>query len=473
MLFNSYIFALFLPTVLAVYYLLPWRRQNHWLLVCSYVFYGWWDWRFLSLILLSTVIDFTAGAMIGRCDDRPGVRKAGLIVSIAANLGILGFFKYFNFFADSLAALLGVIGWRVDAVTLQFVLPVGISFYTFQTMSYTIDVYRRQMAPTRDFLLFALYVSYFPQLVAGPIERASRLLPQLAGPRRVDVSLFSSGWVLILIGLFKKVVLADSVATSVDADFAAASTASAGTLLRAAYLFAIQIYCDFSGYSDIARGASRLFGIELMENFNQPYLSTNITEFWRRWHISLSTWLRDYLYIPLGGSRTTPARTHVNLMTTMFLGGLWHGANWTFVIWGLIHGFYLAAHKLVLGDRKPPERLAVGGWRGGAVFAAKWAATFHLVVLTWIFFRCPDVRQAFEYLGAIVSGRGGWSFEWAKPAMLVSLLLAVDLPQYWMRDHTAILKAPVLVRGGYYAAMALLIVIMGGGADAPFIYFQF
>ncbi|MBN1346304.1 MAG: MBOAT family protein [Phycisphaerae bacterium] len=472
LLFNSVTFAAFLPVVLVVYYALSQRRQNLWLLAASYLFYGWWDWRFLSLILLSTLVDYAAGLGIDR-SEREGGRKAWLAVSVVVNLGILGFFKYFNFFAESFAAMITPLGLEASTVTLDFVLPVGISFYTFQTMSYTIDVYRGRLAPARDPLTFALYVAYFPQLVAGPIERATRLLPQLQAPRRVTADHLSTGGVLILLGLFKKVVLADSVAGGVDAVFASPAGHSSAVLLRAAYLFTIQIYCDFSGYSDIARGVSRLFGIELMENFQQPYLSTNITEHWRRWHVSLSSWLRDYVYIPLGGNRLGHARTYVNVMTTMLLGGLWHGANWTFVIWGAIHGAYLVIHRALVGDRKIPERMRVTGLRSGLVFIVKLLVTMHLIVLTFVFFRSPNVGMALEYLWGIVSMRGGEPFGWLNPAMLLLLLLMVDVPQYLRRDHTVVLRASWPVRGGYYAFLLLTLVIMGGAASEPFIYFQF
>lgn len=493
MLFNSYTFALFLPVVLAVYYVLGRRRQNLWLLAASYFFYGCWDYRFLSLILISTLVDFVAGTGIHRSAS-PGGRKRWLALSVCVNLGILGFFKYFGFFAGSTAAMFRLAGIEASTVTLNFVLPVGISFYTFQTMSYTIDIYRSKMKPTGDLITFALYVAYFPQLVAGPIERAVRLLPQLQRPRRVTADGLSSGSVLILIGLFKKLVLADSVAGTVDGVFASPDGVSSAVLLRAAYLFAIQIYCDFSGYSDIARGTSRLFGIELIENFHQPYFSTNITEFWRRWHVSLSSWLRDYLYIPLGGNRRGSGRTYANLLTTMFLGGLWHGANWTFVIWGLIHGVYLAAHKLILGRGKEvrgllPERpdgclaqqapapssarMRMTGVGSVLRFVGKMLLTVHLVVVAWIFFRCPNVGDAVNYLWGILAFRGGEPFHWFNPLLLLLLLMLVDVPQYVWRDHTAILRAPWPVRGAFYATLTLFLLVMGGDVGEPFIYFQF
>ncbi len=472
MLFNSYTFAVFLPVVLLVYYALGHRRQNLWLLAASYFFYGCWDYRFLSLILISTVVDFVSGFRIDRSAS-PAGRKAWLALSVCVNLGILGFFKYFDFFSESTIQLFRLVGLEASTVTLNFVLPVGISFYTFQTMSYTIDIYRGKMKPTHDLPTFALYVAYFPQLVAGPIERAVRLLPQLQRPRCVTTEHLSSGAVLILIGLFKKLVLADSVADSVDAVFADPANASSAVLLRTAYLFAIQIYCDFSGYSDIARGTSRLFGIELVENFNQPYLSTNITEFWRRWHMSLSSWLRDYLYIPLGGNRRGTGRTYANLLTTMFLGGLWHGANWTFVVWGLIHGAYLVAHKLILGGRKPAERVRVSSVADTLRSAGKLLLTLHLVVLTWIFFRSPDVGAGFHYVCNILAWQGGEPFHWFNPLLLLLLLMLVDVPQYVRRDHTAILRAPWPLRGAYYATLTLLLLVMGGEVGEPFIYFQF
>ena len=464
MVFNSVTFAVFLPIVLGLYYVLNRRYQNLWLLAASCVFYGWWDSRFLALLAFSTVVDFYCAKKIAETEEDRR-RKAYLLVSLISNLGILGFFKYFNFFVESTETALATIGWNVAAPVLQIVLPIGISFYTFQAISYTIDVYRRTIPPSRDFVAFALSVCYFPHLVAGPIQRASFLLPQLEAERRVRWVHIREGAGLIVFGLFKKVGVADAIAPMVDLRFANPELYGWADLLFALYLFAIQIYCDFSGYSDIARGTSKLFGIELMLNFDHPYFSRSITEFWRRWHISLSTWLREYLYIPLGGNRGGAWKTYRNLIVTMLLGGLWHGANWTFVIWGGLHGLYLAFHKMLLDRRvglarpskiaSEPElarAIAVPGLgpvvtADGTMFlqafgrtavrlrsssgdastapaeavpllrhvrvlsavpsvlsdAAKMLLTFHLVCLAWIFFRADTFAVAREYLTRIVT----------------------------------------------------------------------
>ncbi len=327
MLFNSVEFALFFAIIVAAYWWSLPRFRNPILLGASYFFYANWDWRFLGLLLISTVVDFTIGQRLRTAQD-PARRKLLLTTSMAVNLGILGLFKYANFFIDSFAELVGGLGLNPNEPFLSVVLPVGISFYTFQTMSYTIDVYRRRLEPVDDIILFATFVAYFPQLVAGPIERARILLPQLQRQdRSINSETVASGLGLILVGLFKKVVLADGVAAAADRAFDDPHSLSFVSVAVGVLAFAIQIYGDFSGYTDIARGVSRLMGIELTLNFAQPYLSRNITEFWRRWHISLSNWLRDYLYIPLGGNRRGTARIYVNLMATMLLGGLWHGAS--------------------------------------------------------------------------------------------------------------------------------------------------
>ncbi|HTS19122.1 MAG TPA: MBOAT family O-acyltransferase [Verrucomicrobiae bacterium] len=377
MLFNSWQFFVFLAVVLALYYSLATLPQNRMLLVASYFFYGWWDWRFTSLLMISTIFDFHISIAIDNASN-PRRRKLLLLASILVNFGMLGFFKYFNFFIDSAAHVIQWFGLQPHLPVLRIILPAGISFYTFQTMNYVIDVYNRKMKPTTDFLTYALFVSYFPHLVAGPIIRAEVLLPQLLRKRIVTNEHLNTGGALILIGLFKKVVIADVLSPDVQPFFTTPHAFSSLLLLKGLYYFSLQIYCDFSGYTDIARGVSRLLGIELPENFNQPYLSRNITEFWRRWHISLSTWLRDYLYIPLGGNRRGRVRTYINLFITMLLGGLWHGANWTFVAWGFLHGLYLAAHKFYLEVRSSAVSVT-SNWLTNAL---KVFVTFHLVALT-------------------------------------------------------------------------------------------
>ena len=345
MLFNSFTFGIFLSLVFLIY----WgglrrsiRGQNLLLLAASYLFYGWWDWRFLSLIAISSAVDYAVGQGFARVQDKSS-RRWLLGVSLFVNLGMLAVFKYFNFFVETAVQLISTLGFSPNEFSLQIILPVGISFYTFQTLSYTIDVYHRKIEPTQDIIAFFAFVSFFPQLVAGPIERAADLLPQFLKPREFDSALARSGLRLILWGMFKKVVIADNLAPVVDRTFANFTILPTLSLLMGILFFAFQIYCDFSGYSEIAVGSARLIGFKLTQNFNYPYLSRNVGEFWRRWHITLSSWFRDYLYIPLGGSRTSTRWRHLlNLIITFTLSGLWHGANWTFVSWGVLHGlFYL------------------------------------------------------------------------------------------------------------------------------------
>lgn len=470
MLFNTWSFAVFGLVVWAVYLVLGRRAQNVWLVAASYVFYGMWDWRFCGLLLLSTVVDYIVALRLESATS-PHARRLLLGVSLCTNLGILGFFKYFNFFADSAIALLGQLGFAADAPTLHIILPVGISFYTFQTLSYSIDVYRRQAKPVRDPIVFALYVAYFPQLVAGPIERATQLLPQLVESRRVTAQHLSSGFLLILIGMVRKVAIADNMAPLADEIFAAPGDHTSLQLIAGVVLFSLQIYGDFAGYSDIARGTSRLLGIELMENFQQPYFSTNISQFWRRWHVSLSTWLRDYLYIPLGGNRGSTSMVYRNLMLTMLLGGLWHGAAWTFIAWGFIHGMALVIHKAWTD--------LAANWSGRlrqSLMPLGWALTMVVVLLAWIFFRAPDFTLAGEYLAGIFRMQTSLAGLKALTLPLLGgmlLLLFIDVPQAVTRNHTVLLTWPLWLRGIVYASLVLILVIFRSEADVPFIYFQF
>ncbi len=396
MLFNSWIFVAFIAVVIPAYFLLSKRWQNVLLLAVSYLFYGTWDVRFLGLILLSTVVDYGVGLSLGR-SERRSIRRALLVFSCLTNLGILGFFKYFDFFAASVGQLLGVVGLDVSVERLNIILPVGISFYTFQTLSYTIDVYLKRLKPTSHLLDFALFVGFFPQLVAGPIERASSLLPQIRRRRHVTGEQIASGAWLILLGYFKKLVIADNLAMLVDPVFAQTAPDDGWTALLAVYAFAIQIYCDFSGYSDIARGVAKIMGIELMVNFDRPYLSRSPSEFWRRWHISLSTWLRDYLYIPLGGSRAGKYQTYRNLTLTMLLGGLWHGASWKFVVWGGYHGLLLSAQRWLRGGEKAQAPARSRPW----LAALQVLVMFHLTCLGWLIFRAENTAQVWHFLQAI------------------------------------------------------------------------
>ena len=472
MLFNSISFLFFLPMVLAVVALLPHppkRWRNGFLLLASYFFYGCWDWRFLGLLIGTTIIDFWVGKTIFVTAD-PRRRRRTLLLSICANLGVLGFFKYYNFFVASAVSLLGSLGLHPSVPALSIILPVGVSFYTFQSMSYTIDVYRRKTEPAHSFWDFALYVAYFPQLVAGPISRKADLLPQLIAPAKVTLERVNVGLTLIILGLTKKVLIADLLAPQVERLFAHPGHASSGMLLRGAYFFTFQIYCDFSGYSDIARGVSELFGIHLCINFNQPYLSQSITEFWRRWHISLSSWLRDYLYIPLGGNRHGERKTYRNLMLTMLIGGLWHGANWTFVAWGGLHGLYLAVERVFGIGKGEPVVPSNPLWRWTRR-AASTVVTFHLAALAWIFFRAPNFAIAFQYIRGIfrfnhLGAVGIW------PLVVGAAVLAIDIPQSASGEHAVFLRAPWWLQSPVYAALCFAMLLYGG-REIPFIYFQF
>ena len=490
MLFNSLEFLLFLPLVFAAYWILNrWtdravglRAQNLLVLVASYVFYGWWDWRFLGLLAFSTAVDYFVGLQMARANaaDRPDDpthrsrrAKHWLWVSLAINLGMLAYFKYANWFIESWIDAWAAAGVTMHASTLKIILPVGISFYTFQTLSYSIDVYRRQLTPTRDFIAFAAFVSFFPQLVAGPIERASALLPQIERRRTFDYDQAVSGMRLILWGLFKKVVVADTCAIYVNDIFANHTAYSGPTLMLGAVYFAFQIYGDFSGYSDIAIGTSRLFGIQLMTNFRTPYFSRDIAEFWRRWHISLSTWFRDYLYIPLGGSRLGKAKAVRNTFIIFLVSGFWHGANWTFVAWGGIHALLFLPLLLRGNNRRHTEDLT--GWPSLRELAGI-AWTFAAVTLAWVFFRADSVTMALDYIA-----RWGLMPSPDLPLAHVSKTalgwIGVTLAVEWLGQQPrwaalAFSRRMVAVRWAVYAvAMWLCLKHFQGQTD--FIYFQF
>lgn len=469
MLFNSLDFALFFLVVFAAYAALPLRAQNRLLLVASYFFYGCWDWRFLSLIALSTAVDFTVARGLDRSED-PRRRKALLFVSMAINLGVLGFFKYFDFFVGSAEALARTCGFDPPNLRLGLVLPVGISFYTFQSMSYTIDVYRRQLKPARHFLDYALFVSLFTQLVAGPIERAAHLLGQVMQPRKITWNGLQTGAWLFFWGLFKKVVIGDNVAAWADQVFSGSVAWSTGSVVLGVYAFALQIYCDFSAYSDMARGLGSCLGFDIMINFRNPYFARDPSDFWRRWHISLSSWLRDYLYIPLGGNRRGPRRTYFNLMATMVLGGLWHGAAWTFVVWGLFHGLLLAVHHLVRGKKAhaaPPTAFGTA-WRR--------LAMFHAACFGWLLFRAESLRDVGGMLVALVRNPG-WSAEctaWLFQIAFLSLpLWAVQILQERTGDSLAPLRLSLVPRTLLYATTAGLLILFANTGSRAFIYFQF
>ena len=477
--FNSFTFALFLPTVLGLYWLLGrWpTAQNRLLLIGSYFFYGFWDWRFLSLIVISTVVDYFVALRVHAIREEAGglattAAKRWMTLSVATNLGILGFFKYFNFFSDSFAHVISYVGIQADPFYLNIVLPVGISFYTFQTLSYTVDVYRGEMRPTRRFLDFALYVAFFPQLVAGPIERAKQLLPQILGERRFDRTQFADGLQLIFWGLFKKVYVADNLAPFVDRVFASPDP-SGFEVVFAAYAFAFQIYCDFSGYTDIARGCAKCLGMELMVNFRYPYVAVNPSEFWRRWHISLSTWLRDYLYISLGGNRAGTLMVYRNLSLTMLLGGLWHGATWLFVLWGAYQGLLLVLHRALA-----PRMETIGkGMRVPVqvVTVLKVAAMFQLVCAGWLIFRGESVAQIAGMAWALFTWTGSvdWSVaiplaQFALPLVALEAILGISKTDAFHRARWI----PLWIRTTIYAGLFYLFAFHGA-ASQTFIYFQF
>jgi D-alanyl-lipoteichoic acid acyltransferase DltB (MBOAT superfamily) len=473
MLFNSYAFALFFAALLPTYWLMArWpRAQNVLLLGVSYYFYSRWDARFLALLVLSTVMDFACGLWVARVEE-PRRRKTVVALSMALNLGMLGFFKYYNFFAESLHEALARAGLSISMGTLEVALPIGISFYTFQSMSYVIDVYRREIPPTRNLVQFAAFVSFFPHLVAGPIMRPTTLLPQISTPRRFDLQQFYEGSYLIFWGLLKKVVVADNLAPIVNDLFGKWQTLDGGSALLAVYAFAFQIYGDFSGYTDIARGVSKCLGFELSLNFNLPYFATSPRDFWTRWHISLSQWLRDYLYISMGGSRGGVVRTYRNLMITMILGGLWHGPAWTFVLWGVYHGVLLVGHRIAepwLRRIDPPDPVDRACWK-----ALRIAVTFHLVCAGWLLFRAGSVEQALGLLSAMVQRPAIPAARYLVPVLVVVIpLLIVQLIQYLADDLDVIARTPWYVRSVFYTACFYAIVLGANFGGQQFIYFQF
>ncbi len=464
MLFNSVEFGLFFAGVVAIYYgLVPrgWlRTRKGVLLLASYAFYVSWNPIFVLLLLASTLLDFCLGLAMGRA-ARSAVRRVLVTVSLMGNLGLLAVFKYGGFLTETVGALLAAEPPEGALWLLHLTVPLGISFYTFQTLSYSIDVYRGERAPERNLLDFALYVSFFPQLLAGPIVRAGELLPQLATlrpPRAEDVE---RGLARIGAGLFKKVVLADTLAAYVDPVFAAPGDAPGGNVLLAAYAYAFQIYFDFSGYCDIAIGLGVLFGIRLPENFRRPYRAASIREFWQRWHITLSSWLRDYLYIPLGGNRRGATRTAANLMVTMLLGGLWHGAAWHFVVWGGYHGLLLLAHR---------------AWCAGRVAVTpllpRRMVTFHLVVLGWLLFRLPALEEVGRALGSVASGGFDPSVEALRTLVIVAAACASTLSMAPVALSESFLRWPPWLQGATYAVLAYVL-FLTAATSQRFIYFQF
>lgn len=477
MFFNSIDFAIFLPIVFFLYWFVTNKfilLQNLLVVVASYIFYGWWDWRFLSLIFFSTVLDYSIGILLHK-EENPIKRKVFLWTSLAINLGFLGFFKYYNFFLDNFITAFSFFGVQINPNTLQIVLPVGISFYTFQTLSYTIDIYNKKLKPAKNFITFAAFISFFPQLVAGPIERATNLLPQFYKKRFFEHDKAIDGLRQILWGFFKKVVIADNSAQIANEIFNNSSDYSGGTLLLGAIFFAFQIYGDFSGYSDIAIGTARLFGFNLKQNFAFPYFSRDIAEFWRRWHISLSTWFRDYLYIPLGGSRGGTAMKVRNTFIIFVVSGFWHGSNWTFIVWGALNALYFLPLLLLNKNRVNTGIVAEKNSLPSLRELYQITTTFGLTVLAWIFFRAKDLDHAFQYIQGIFSYSA-----LTKPIViptatifLVLFFLLIEWihreKQYGLQFHK---KTPQIIRWTVYFVLTFTIAIFWGKGSS-FIYFQF
>jgi alginate O-acetyltransferase complex protein AlgI len=473
MVFNSLHFLWFFIVVYGAYRLLPHRAQNWLLLLASYYFYAAWDYRFLALLIGSTLVDYTCALAIDRSGNATR-RRLLLCVSLGFNLTLLGFFKYFNFFADNLRAVFETVGWRADFVTLHVLLPVGISFYTFVTMSYVIDVYRREIHPTRNLVDFGVFVAYFPHLVAGPILRATRLLPQIQNPRQISAQQMRDGAWLITWGFFQKIFVADNLAGLANTVFEPGTHHTGVNVLLGVYAFALQIYGDFAGYSNIARGTSKLMGIELIENFRFPYFVRSPQEFWRNWHISLSTWLRDYLYIPLGGNRGSAWATRRNLLITMVLGGLWHGAAWTFVLWGLYQGLLLIAY------RGAEQTALARRWLLGTSPVARvvgWALMFHLTCLGWLIFRSRSEHQLWNLTTSLAMNFSPGSID--VTGLFVPLLLyaaplvLIHACEAYFDDVLIVRRLPIPVRYSVYAATFYLTMLFGNFGGSEFIYFQF
>ncbi len=469
MLFNSFRFLIFFPVVTAVYFLLPFRARWFWLLAASCYFYMCFIPVYILILFFTITVDYVAARAMERTSG--GTRRSILLASIVANVGVLAVFKYFNFLNANFSQLAHLIAWNYPIPMLKIILPIGLSFHTFQSLSYTIEVYRGNQKAEHHFGIFALYVMFYPQLVAGPIERPQNLLHQFYEEHRFNYERFRSGIVLMAWGLFKKVVVADRVSTLVDQVYNHPSQFQGVALLAATFFFAVQIYCDFSGYSDIARGCAQVMGFRLMENFRSPYFSESIAEFWKRWHISLSTWFRDYVYIPLGGRHVTKSRWVFNLLLTFMLSGLWHGANWTFVCWGLLHGCFVGLYY-VKGDR-------FHLWR-----PLRALATFAVVCVSWVFFRASNVSDALYILrhqfsnllapmGNAIANLGLLRVDWIVVAVTIPVLFGIEKWSEKQDWREILLRQNAVLRWTAYAALVFVIVVFGVFREAQFIYFQF
>lgn len=486
MLFNSLDFAVFLPIVFILYWFIfnkSIKLQNLLIVCASYLFYGWWDWKFLSLIFFSTLIDYFIGRKLFT-EENPTNRKILLWSSIAINLGFLGFFKYYNFFVENFITAFTFFGFNINANSLNIILPVGISFYTFQTLSYSIDVYKKKLQPTRDFIAFAAFVSFFPQLVAGPIERATNLLPQFYKKRAFNYSNAIDGLRQILWGLFKKIVIADNCAEYANLIFNNYTDYSGSVLVLGAVFFAFQIYGDFSGYSDIAIGTARLFSFNLMQNFAFPYFSRDIAEFWRRWHISLSTWFRDYLYIPLGGSKGGTFNKIKNTFIIFIVSGFWHGANWTFIVWGALNAIYFLPLLLLDKNRKNLTIIASNKLFPNVTEFIKIAITFSLTIFAWIFFRAENIHHAFNYINKIFSTslfilpKGSDFVGTSQHPIVIFILIIFFIALEWMgrKGQFAISRLITTWKKPFrftFYYILIIAIFWFGSNDQQFIYFQF
>jgi alginate O-acetyltransferase complex protein AlgI len=488
MYFNSLDFAVFLPIVFLLYWYLlnkNLKLQNLLVVIASYVFYGWWEWKFLFLVLFSTIVDYFIGYVLAG-EENQNKRKVLLWTSITVNIGFLWFFKYYNFFIDNFVTAFSFFGMPMNSNSLNIILPVGISFYTFQTLSYTIDVYNKKLEPTKDFIAFSAFVSFFPQLVAGPIERATNLLPQFHTKRSFDYSKAADGMRQILWGLFMKVVIADNCAEYANLIFNNSGDHRGSTLILGALFFTFQIYCDFSGYSNIAIGTSRLFGFNLKQNFKFPYFSRDIAEFWRNWHISLSTWFRDYLYIPLGGSQVGLLKKIRNIFIIFIVSGFWHGANWTFIVWGILHAFYFLPLLLMKTNRKNIEVVAQNKAFPNVKEFLQMVSTFCITAFAWIFFRAENINHSLSYILRLFSGLFSkqyyvetynlifWEIGYALPILIILFMI-----MEWVgREQQYALEKigegfPRLIRWLIYSVIIVVIIFFINQRHSPFIYFQF
>lgn len=482
MLFNSFEFLFFLPVVFLLYWFVFTRRrwQNLLVVMASYVFYGWWDWRFLLLIIFTSLTSYASGLLLKRYEGHRRRHRAVCAANILVNLGVLGIFKYYDFFVDSLQQLFSAMGYELSWTTLNFILPVGISFYTFQALSYTIDVYRKDVSATHDVMEFLAFINFFPQLVAGPIERASNLLPQFQRDRNFDYARAVDGLRQMLWGFFKKLVIADNCGAAVNMFWGDYQQYSGISLLMLGLLFSVQLYCDFSGYSDIAIGCARLFGITLSQNFNLPYLSRSISEFWRRWHISLTMWFRDYLYFPLGGSRRGSWIRSRNMLIVFAVSGLWHGANWTYVLWGFYHGALLVVYRL-LHIKAPKDTVAEGRCWPSLREYAQVSFNMLLVVIGFIMFRAENVSQGWDFISRMILTLGDDFHLALGKRLLIFAIIPLMVMEFIQRDKRHVLEFPDNrwfarrpIRWGIYVALLTAIFTFTfTGNSQQFIYFQF